>query len=122
MTQGNGASGASAVAERHLDDELVEQVFEASADALPTSRIRDAVEMAIEIAEIDQQGARAAIWELRGELETLARMEACLNMSPERATLAMGAALQLAEAELASPEPSLRRCTEEALRWLEGRW
>jgi hypothetical protein len=122
MTQGNGASGASAVAERHLDDELVEQVFEASAGALPTSRVRDAVEMAIEIAEIDKPGARAAIWELRGELETLRRMEACLNMSPERATLAMGAALQLAEAELASPEPSLRRCTEEALRWLEGRW
>jgi hypothetical protein len=43
-------------------------------------------------------------------------------MSPERATLAIGAAIQIASAELASVAPDLRGRTDELLCWLEGAW
>jgi hypothetical protein len=52
----------------------------------------------------------------------LARLEQCLDVSAERATFALGAALQLALAELALAEPDLRARMPEMERWLKGGW
>jgi hypothetical protein len=43
-------------------------------------------------------------------------------MSPEKATLAVGAVIQLAITELASASPDLRSHKDELVRWLEGGW
>lgn len=119
MTEGRAAS---AVVEGYLDEELLSQVLEAAVEAPPADRIREAVEMAIEIAEFDPETARAVLWEMRGDMETLRRLESYLGMSPERATLALGAAIQLVSAELASSAPDLRSRADELVRWLEGGW
>jgi hypothetical protein len=50
------------------------------------------------------------------------RLEAHLSLSTKRAILALGAAIQLADAELASPDPDLRSRAPELLYWLEGAW
>jgi hypothetical protein len=119
MTEGRGPT---AVIESRLDDQLVERMM-ASADAgSPAERVRDAVETAVDIAESDPEGAREALWSLRGDCVSLQRLEAGLQMSPKRATLAIGAAIQIASAELASVAPDLRGRTDELLRWLEGDW
>jgi hypothetical protein len=101
---------------------MVELLFDAAAAGSPAERIRDAVETAIDIAEDNPTGARRALWSLRSDCSALERLEEGLQMSPERATLAIGAAIQLADAELASPAPNLRGRTVEMLRWLEGAW
>lgn len=119
MTEGRGPM---AVVEGRLDERLVERILDAAAAGPPAERIRDAVETAIDVAETDPGGAREALWSLRGDCTALEHLEAGLEMSPKRATLAIGAAIQLLGAELASPAPNLRGCTEELLRWLEGDW
>lgn len=111
-----------AVVEDRLDERLVERMLEAAAAGPPAERIRDAVETAIDIAEADPAGAREALWSLRGDCTALECLESGLEMSPERATMAIGAAIQVLEAELASPDPNLRDRTEELVRWLEGAW
>jgi hypothetical protein len=111
-----------AVVEDRLDQRLAERMLEAAAAGPAAERIRDAVETAIDIAEADPAGARAALWSLRGDPTALAHLEAGLEMSPERATLAVGAAIQIVEAELASAAPNLRDRTDELVRWLEGDW
>jgi hypothetical protein len=118
MTEGRGPM---AVVESRLDDRLVERMLE-SATGPPAERVRDAVETAIDIAESDPGAAREALWSLRGDPASLQRLEAGLQMSPERATLAVGAAIQIASAELSSVAPDLRGRTDELLRWLEGAW
>jgi hypothetical protein len=105
-----------------LDERLVERAFEAAEAARPRERIRVALEAVLELAEGDPKGAREALWALRGSPLALKRIEACLQMEPERATLALGAAIQLASAELASADPDLRSRSEEILQWLEGTW
>lgn len=119
MTEGRGPM---AVLEGRLDEQLVERMLEAAAAGPPAERIRDAVETAIDIAEDNPTGARQALWSLRGDCTALEHLEAGLEMPPERATLAIGAAIQLLDAELASPAPSLRELTDELVRWLEGGW
>lgn len=119
MTDGRGPV---AVVESRLDARLVERMCESVTAGPPTERVRDAVETAIEIAESDPSGAREALWSLRGDPVSLQRLEAGLQMSPERATLAIGAAIQIASAELGSVAPDLRGRTDELLRWLEGAW
>lgn len=119
MTEGRGLT---AVMESRVDDRLVERMLESAAAGPPAERIRDAVETAIDIAESDPAGAREALWSLRGDCVSLQRLEAGLQMSPERATLAIGAAIQIASAELGSVAPDLRGRTDELLRWLEGAW
>jgi hypothetical protein len=119
MTEGRGPT---AVVENRLDDRLVERMM-ASADAgSPAERVRDAVEAAIGIAESDPREAREVLWSLRGDCVSLQRLEAGLQMTPKRATLAIGAAIQIASAELGSATPDLRGRTDELLRWLEGDW
>jgi hypothetical protein len=110
------------VVDSRLDARLVERMFESALAEPPAERVRDAVGKAIDIAETDPAGAREALWSLRGDPISLQRLEAGLQMSPERATLAIGAAIQIASAELGSVAPDLRGRTDELLRWLEGAW
>jgi len=105
-----------------LDERLVERALQAAAAGSPTERVRNAVETAIDIAETDPEAAREALSALRSDPIALQRLEAGLELSPERATLALGAVIQLAVTELAASEPDLRGRTEELLRWLEGDW
>lgn len=119
MTEGRTAT---AVVDGHLDERLLEQTFREAANVSPPDLVRNALEMAVDIAELDPKGARAALWTLRGNRIELERLEERLDMAPERATLALGAAIQLAGAELASPEPDLRSRMPELRRWLEGDW
>jgi hypothetical protein len=119
MTEGRGPL---AVVESRVDEQLVERMLESTTAGPPAERIRDAVETAIGIAESDPVGAREALWSLRGDCGSLQRLEAGLQMTPERATLAIGAAIQIASAELASVAPDLRGRTDELLCWLEDAW
>ena len=112
MTEGRAVS---AVIDGRLDERLVERALEAAAFAPEGERMRDAVETVIDIAELDPGGTREALWALRGNRAALERLEACLEMSPERATL-------ICSAELCSAEPDLRGRMPELLRWLEGAW
>jgi hypothetical protein len=101
---------------------LVERALEAAVFAPEGEQVRDAVETVVDIAEQDPQGTREALWSLRGDCESLERLEACLKMTPERATLALGAAIQICSAELSSVDPDLRERIPELLQWLEGTW
>jgi hypothetical protein len=105
-----------------LDERLVERALEAAAFAPEGERIRDAVETVVDVAELDPVGTREALWALRGDPQALQRLEACLETTPARATLALGAAIQICSAELSSLEPDLRERMPELLRWLEGDW
>lgn len=119
MTEGRAVS---AVVGGRLDERLVERAFEAAALSPEGEQIRDAVETVVDISELDPEGTREALWSLRGDREGLERLEGCLKMTSERATLALGAAIQICSAELSSVDPDLRQRTPELLRWLEGAW
>ncbi len=119
MTEGRGVTG---VVDGQLDERLVERTLEALSEAPPEERVREAVETIVDLAELDPTGTRAALWSLRGNRDAVERLEASLGMSPVRATLALGAAIELARTELAAPEPDLRSRMPELLRWLEGSW
>jgi hypothetical protein len=119
MTEGRAVS---AVVEGRLDEGLGERLLGAAALASEDERIRHAVEAVVEISELDPDGTREALWCLRGNPEALECLEAGLEMSPARATLALGAAIQICSAELASTEPDLRERMPELLRWLQGAW
>jgi hypothetical protein len=101
---------------------MVNRALEAVAHVPPERQVRDAVAKAIDVAEMDPAGAREALWSLRGDRTTMERLEAHLSLSAKRATFALGAAIQLAGAELASPNPDLRSRAPELLCWLEGTW
>lgn len=119
MTEGRGVS---AVVDGRLDERLVERALEAAADAPPGEQVRAAVETVVDIAELDPAGIRDALWSLRANRDAVERLETALGLSPARATLALGAAIQLARSELAMPEPDLRARMPELLRWLAGEW
>jgi hypothetical protein len=105
-----------------LDERLVERAIEAAGEAPPENRIREAVEVVVDAAELDPDGVSEALWSLRSNRDAVKRLEACLGMNPVRSTLALGAAIQLARCELTSAEADLRRRIPELLRWLEGTW
>jgi hypothetical protein len=119
MTEGREST---LVADGRLGERLLERVLEAAAQGPPKERIRNGLEAAIELVELDPEAARRELWALRSDRATLERLERCLGGRPERATLALGAAIQLGRSELASPEPDLRSRVPELLRWLEGDW
>jgi len=119
MTEGRAVS---VLVDGRLDERLVERALEAAAFAPEGERIRNAVETVVDVSELDPDGTRAALWALRGDPEAQERLEACLEMTPARATLALGATIQICSAELASLEPDLRQRMPELLRWLEGGW
>ena len=119
MTEGRGST---AVVEGRLDERRVERLIEFAAYAPPEDRVREAVKAIIDAAEMDPGGVSEALWSLRANREAVERLEGGLRMSPARATLALGAAVQLARSELASAQPDLRSRMPELLHWLEGKW
>jgi len=112
----------AAVLDGSLDARLVERVLGAAAEASAGESVRSALGAVVEITEADPEGTREALWALRGDAVALERLEKGLGLGPERATLALGAAIQLVSAELSSSEPDLRSRVPELLRWLEGGW
>lgn len=110
------------LAEGRLDEGIVKQVIAAVQEAPPEERVRTGLEAAIAFAETDAAAARAALSKLRGDHVALRRLEAYLNGSEEEATLALGAAIQVALSELDSAAPDLRSRIPELTRWLEGDW
>jgi hypothetical protein len=113
---------ATLVVDGRLDEGLVERAFEAAGVGPLPERIRNGLEAVFDVAERDPEAALEALWTLRGDRATLERLERCLGGSAERATLAVGAAIQVATAELSSAVPDLRGRMPELLRWLEGDW
>jgi hypothetical protein len=112
----------AAVLDYRINERLVERVLEAAAGAPSEQRIRAGVEAVVEIAEEDPEGTHEALRALRANPVALQHLEEGLSLDTGRATLALGAAIQLAGAELSSPEPDLRNRAPELLRWLEGGW
>jgi hypothetical protein len=105
-----------------FDEETVKRVIAATAEAPPEDRVRAGLEVLIDLAEADPAAARSALQELRADHLRLGRIEAWLGGGPDRATFGLGAAIQLANTELASPTPDLERLAPELLGWLEGKW
>ncbi len=83
--------------------------------------LRAGVEAAVAIAELNPQDARAGLWRLQADWETLKLVESHVGGGPTQAALRLGAAIQLARAELASPAPQLRRRLPELMEWLGQR-
>jgi hypothetical protein len=105
-----------------LDGRLVERVLSATEGGPPEDRVRAGVEAVVEIAELDPEGTRDALWALQSDPLAMHSLEQGLSLDSKRATLALGAAIQLARGELASADPDLRSRVPELLRWLEGAW
>lgn len=110
------------LAEGHPDKGIVKRVIAATEEAPPDTRVRAGLEAVVAFAETDPATARADLSALRGDHASLARLEVCLRGGAERATLALGAAIQVALTELASSTPDLRGRIPELERWLEGGW
>jgi hypothetical protein len=83
--------------------------------------VQAAIEAAMAMAEVNLEGARAALWRLQRDWETLALMEERLDGEPVQAVLRIGAAIHLARAGLASPTPQLHRLLPEVMEWLGRR-
>jgi hypothetical protein len=112
----------AAVLDGGLDDRIVGEVVDAATEAPAGDAVQEAVMRVVEIAEQDPTATREALWALRGDAGALEGLENGLPLAPPKATLALGSAIQLASAELASPQPDLRARMPELMRWLEGDW
>jgi hypothetical protein len=112
----------AAVLDGRLDERFVDQVVGAAADAPDGDEVHDAVMRVVEFAEQDPAGTREALWALRSNTSALEGLENGLGLAPDRATLALGGAIQLVSSELASAEPDLRGRMPELMRWLGGSW
>ncbi len=99
--------------------EAVARAFAAAAGA--PEPVQAGVEAVAEMADLDPEGARAALWQLQSDWPTLNRLEARVGGEPTRAGLGIGAAIHLARAELASPAPRLRSRLPELMEWLGQR-
>lgn len=119
MTEGRELA---AVLDGRLDDQLVGEVVDAATYASNGDAVHNAVMRVIEFAEEDPTATRKALWALRGDAGALEGLEQGLPMSASKATLALGGAIQLASAELASAQPDLRGRMPELMRWLKGDW
>ncbi len=108
--------------EGQLDEVFVKRAIAAAEEAPSEYRVRAGLEALIATAETDPVAARSALHEFRTDHLRLGRLEAWLGGDPNRTTFALGAAIQLADAELASPEPDLASIEPDLLRWLEGNW
>jgi hypothetical protein len=82
--------------------------------------VKAGVDAVIEMAEQDPKGARAALWRLQTDWDTLQRLEEHVGGDSTLATLRIGAAIHLARAELSSPTPQLRRRLPELMEWLSN--
>ena len=108
--------------EEQPDEGIVKRVAAVIEEAEPEDRVRAGLEAVIAFAEADPVAARSALLELRTDHDRLTQIEAWLDGSPERVTFGLGAAMQLADTELASPVPDLQDLMPELLHWLEGNW
>lgn len=108
--------------EGRLDEVFVKRATAAVEEAPPEQRVRAGLVALIEVAETDPAAARSALRELRTDHLRLGQLEAWLGGDPDRATFALGAAIQLADAELEAPDPDLVGIEPDLLRWLEGDW
>jgi hypothetical protein len=108
--------------EERLDEGFVKRAIAAVEEAPPGNRVRAGLEALIALAETDPAAARSALHEFRTDHLRLSQLEAWLGGDSSRTTFALGAAIQLAGAELASPEPDLASIEPDLLRWLEGEW
>jgi hypothetical protein len=110
------------LAEGQLEEGIVKRAIAAAEEAPPEDRVRAGLMALIEVAETDPAAARSALRELRADHLRLSQLEAWLGGDPDRATFGLGAAIQLADAELASAAPDLETLAPELLKWLEGDW
>jgi len=108
--------------EGQLDEVFVKRATAAAEEAPPGQRVRAGLVALIEMAETDPAAARSALREFRTDPLRLSRLEDWLGGDPERTTFGLGAAIQLADAELASASPDLDGQIPELLHWLEGEW
>jgi hypothetical protein len=99
--------------------DAVARAFEAADHS--AEPVRAGVEAVIAMAELNPEGARAALWRLQTDWTTLKRLEERVGGEPTQAALRIGAAIHLARAELASPAPQLRQRLPELLEWLGRR-
>jgi hypothetical protein len=83
--------------------------------------VQAGIEAAVALAELDPEGARAALWRLQTDWPMLKLLEGCVGGAPTEAALRIGAAIQIARAELASPAPQPRRLLPELMEWLGRR-
>ena len=95
------------------------EVYEAAERA--PEPLRAGVEAIVAIAELNPVGAREGLWRLQADWRTLKLLEPHVGGGPTEAALRLGAAIQLARAELASPAPQLRRRLPELMEWLGRR-
>jgi hypothetical protein len=112
----------AAVLDGQFNDQIASQVVQVATDAPAGDEVQEALMRIVDIADHDPDGARKALWVLRGDAGALEGLEHGLGLSPSRATLALGGAIQLASTELASAKPNLRNRVPELMRWLEGSW
>jgi hypothetical protein len=110
------------LAEGPLYEGIVKRAIAAAEEAPPGGQVRAGLEAVIAVAETDPAAARSALHELRGDPDELSRLEAWLGGDPKRTIFALGAAIQIADTELASPVPDPQSLIPELLRWLEGDW
>lgn len=103
-------------------EEFVNRAIAATEGAAPRHRVRAGLEALIAMAETDPAAARSALHELRTDHLRQSRIEARLGGDPDRATFALGAAIQLAATELATEDPDPAKIEPDLLRWLEGAW
>lgn len=108
--------------EGRLYERIARRAVAAAEEAPPEDRVRAGLEASIEIAETDPAAARSALHELRSDHLRLGQIEAWLGGDPDRTTFGLGAAMQIADAELASSTPALGGLVPELVRWLEGDW
>jgi len=108
--------------EGQLDEAFVKPAIAAAEGAPPEERVRAGLTALVKVAETDPAAARLALHELRTDHLRLSRLEAWLGGDPDRTTFGLGAAIQLADTELASTAPDLDPLVPDLLRWLEGDW
>jgi hypothetical protein len=92
------------------------EVYEAAETA--PDQLQAGVEAIVELAEENPQSAREGLWRLLADWKTRKLLEPYIGGDPDWAALRLGAAIQLARAELASSNPRLRRRLPEIMRWL----
>lgn len=80
--------------------------------------LRAGVEAIVEIAELNPEEAREGLWRLQGDWDAWELLEPYFDGGPNQAALRLGAAIQVARSELASPQPRLRRRLPELMGWL----
>ncbi len=92
------------------------EVYDA-ADTAP-DQLRAGVEAIVELSEANPVSVREGLWRLQADWKTRKLLEPYIGGDPDWAALRLGAAIQLARAELAMPNPQLRRRLPELMRWL----